>query len=271
MKLATTEIVCENNASLPIYPLSSTRFVMQVWPAVDILNGKCVRLLQGDYGKSTVYGQNPADMASRWCSDGAECLHLVDLDGARDGSNFNFKAIRDVVEAVDVPCQLGGGIRTESAIREYLELGVSRLVVGTKALKDPDWLSEMAENYPNRLAIGIDARHGKVATDGWQQVSEMTAIEFGKKISDLPIAGIIYTDILKDGMLEGPNMDAVREFNEAVDVPVIASGGVTTREDVANLAALNVSGCIIGRSLYEGKLDLSEAIDIAKSESQPQA
>ena len=241
---------------------------MQVWPAVDILEGKCVRLLQGDYEKSTVYGQNPADMAARWCSDGAECLHLVDLDGARDGSNFNFKAVSEIIDAIDVPCQLGGGIRSESAIREYLELGVSRLVVGTKALKDPEWLAEMAENYPNRLAIGIDARHGKVATDGWQQVSEMTAIEFAKNISMLPIAGIIYTDILKDGMLEGPNIEAVREFNDALDVPVIASGGVTTREDVANLAALNVAGCIVGRSLYEGQLDLREAVEIAKSPSQ---
>ena len=166
---------------------------MQIWPAVDILDGKCVRLLQGDYEQSTVYGQNPADMAARWCSDGAECMHLVDLDGARDGSNFNFAAVREIIENVDVPCQLGGGIRSEKAIREYLELGVSRLVVGTKALKDPKWLAEMAENYPDRLAIGIDARHGKVATDGWQQVSEMTAIEFAKSISHLPIAAIIYS------------------------------------------------------------------------------
>lgn len=241
---------------------------MQVWPAIDILDGNCVRLLQGDYEKSKIYGQNPADMAERWCSDGAECIHLVDLNGARDGIKFNFDAVRDIIEAVNVPCQLGGGIRDESAIREYLELGVSRLVVGTKALKDPEWLAEMAEKYPDRLAIGIDARHGKVATDGWQQVSEMTAIEFAKRISHLPIAGLIYTDILKDGMLAGPNVEAVSEFNDAVSVPVIASGGVTTQEDVAQLASLNVSGCIVGRALYEGKLDLREVLDIAKAESQ---
>ena len=241
---------------------------MQIWPAIDILDGKCVRLLQGDYEQSTVYGQNPADMAARWCSDGAEHMHLVDLDGARDGSNSNYAAVREIIETIDVPCQLGGGIRSEKAIREYLELGVSRLVVGTKALKDPGWLAEMAESYPNRLAIGIDARHGKVATDGWLEVSELTAIDFARSISALPIAGIIYTDILKDGMLAGPNMEAVREFNEAVEVPVIASGGVTTKEDVVNLAALNVSGCIIGRSLYEGKLDLREVIDLAKNQSQ---
>lgn len=241
---------------------------MQVWPAIDILDGKCVRLLQGDYGKAKVYGQNPADMAERWCSDGAECMHLVDLDGARDGTKFNFDAVREIIEAVDVPCQLGGGIRDEAAIKEYLDLGVSRLVIGTKALKDPAWLSEMAEKYPDRLAIGIDARYGKVATDGWLQVSEMTAIEFAQSIAHLPIAALIYTDILKDGMLSGPNIDAVREFNEAVDAPVIASGGVTTLEDIANLAAMNVSGCIVGRALYEGKLDLSEVLEIAKAESQ---
>lgn len=241
---------------------------MQVWPAVDILDGKCVRLLQGDYQQSTVYGQNPADMAARWVSDGAECLHLVDLDGARDGSNFNFSAVREIIEAVDVPCQLGGGIRSEKAIGDYLELGVSRLVVGTKALKDPAWLAEMAENYPNRLAVGIDARYGKVATDGWQQVSDLTAIEFAKSISELPIAGIIYTDILKDGMLAGPNIEAVQAFSEAIDVPVIASGGVTTSDDISRLASLNLSGCIVGRSLYEGKLDLREAVEIARSQSQ---
>lgn len=240
---------------------------MQVWPAVDILDGKCVRLLQGDYEQSTVYGQNPADMASRWCADGAECIHLVDLDGARDGTNYNFDAVREILEIVDVPCQLGGGIRSEAAIGEYLELGVSRLVIGTKALKDRRWLEEMAENYPNRLAIGIDARHGMVATDGWKQVSDLSAIEFAKEISQLPIAAIIYTDILKDGMLSGPNIESVREFSEAVDVPVIASGGVTTRDDIANLAALNISGCIVGRALYEGKLDLREAIDVARNPS----
>ena len=237
---------------------------MQVWPAIDILGGKCVRLLQGDYEKATIYGQNPADMAERWCSDGAECLHLVDLDGARDGTKFNFAAVREIIETVDVPCQLGGGIRDESAIREYLDLGISRLVVGTKALKDPEWLAEMAEKYPERLAIGIDARHGKVATDGWQQVSEMTAIEFAKSISHLPINSIIYTDILKDGMMSGPNIDGVREFSEAVNVPVVASGGVTTIEDVANLATLNISGCIVGRALYEGKLDLNAVVEVAR-------
>ena len=240
---------------------------MQIWPAVDILDGKCVRLRQGDYEQSTVYGQDPSDMAARWCSDGAECLHLVDLDGARDGSSFNFAAVEKIVASVDVPCQLGGGIRSEEAIRNYLELGVSRLVVGTKALKDPEWLRQMAERFPEKLAIGIDARDGKVATDGWQQVSEMTAIDFGKQISDLPIAAIIYTDILKDGMLAGPNFEATREFNEEVNVPVIASGGVSSIEDVTKLAALSVSGCIIGRSLYEAKLELRDAIEAGQGQA----
>lgn len=237
---------------------------MQIWPAIDILDGKCVRLTQGDYNQSTVYGQDPADMAARWCADGAECLHLVDLDGARDGSNFNFSAVKEIVQSVDVPCQLGGGIRNEQTIQEYLELGVSRLVIGTKAIKDPQWLAEMAAKYPQRLAIGLDARHGKVATDGWQQVSEMSAIDYAKQISNLPIGAIIYTDILKDGMLAGPNFESTKEFATEVSIPVIASGGVTTIDDVSRLASLDLSGAIVGRTLYEGKMNLHDAIAAAK-------
>lgn len=237
---------------------------MQIWPAIDILDGKCVRLTQGDYSQSTVYGQDPADMAARWCADGAECLHLVDLDGARDGSNFNFSAVKEIVQSVDVPCQLGGGIRNEQTIQEYLELGVSRLVIGTKAIKDPEWLEEMSAKYPQRLAIGLDARHGKVATDGWKQVSEMSAIDYAKQISSFPIGAIIYTDILKDGMLAGPNVESTKEFSAEVSVPVIASGGVTTIDDVSRLAALDITGAIVGRTLYEGKMNLHDAIAAAK-------
>jgi phosphoribosylformimino-5-aminoimidazole carboxamide ribotide isomerase len=207
-------------------------------------------------------------MAARWCADGAECLHLVDLDGARDGTNINLAAVKEIVDSVDVPCQLGGGIRSEKAIQDYLDLGVSRLVVGTKALKDPDWLAKMAENYPEKLAIGIDARHGLVATDGWQQVSKLTADEFALSISQMPIGAIIYTDILKDGMMAGPNFEAVKKFNAHVDVPVIASGGVTTIEDVSMLSSFAISGCIVGRSLYEGKMELHDALSAARNNPQ---
>lgn len=237
---------------------------MQIWPAIDILEGKCVRLAQGDYDRKTVYGMNPADMAARWVADGAKCLHLVDLDGARDGSSINRQAVAEIVVAFDVQCQLGGGIRDEETINDYLELGVQRLVIGTKALKDPKWFIQMCEKYPNRLVVGIDARNGRVATDGWMEVSKRKATDLAKEIAQQPIAGLVYTDISRDGMLSGPNFAALAEVINSVAVPVIASGGVTTANDVSELAALNADGCIIGKSLYEGKLSLTDAMNAAR-------
>lgn len=239
---------------------------MQIWPAIDIRGGRCVRLVQGDYDQETVYGFNPADMAVRFQSDGATGLHLVDLDGARDGDNPNKKQIAEVVSEVDVPCQLGGGIRSEQTIRDYLDLGVTRLIVGTKALTDPAWFSQMCGKYPDRLLIAIDARDGKVSTEGWKKTSATNAVELAQQISTNPIAGVIYTDIAKDGMLGGPNFGAMREMVQAVDVPVIASGGVTTVEDVSKLTTVGVEGCIVGRALYEGHLTLQAAMLAAKKE-----
>ena len=223
---------------------------MKIWPAVDIRGGQCVRLIQGDYDQETVYGANPADMAIRWASDGAGQIHLVDLDGARDGSTANRQAVAEIVNSVEVPCQLGGGIRDRVTVAEYLGLGVERLVIGTKAQKDPDWLSAICKEFPERIVIGLDARSGMVATDGWLQTSDTPASELAKRYSKLPIAGIVYTDITRDGMLKGPNFEALKDIIDAVDVPVIASGGVTTSEDVTEIAKLGAAGCIIGRSLY---------------------
>ena len=234
---------------------------MKIWPAVDIRGGQCVRLIQGDYDQETVYGANPADMAIRWASDGAGQIHLVDLDGARDGSTANRQAVAEIVNSVEVPCQLGGGIRDRVTVAEYLGLGVERLVIGTKAQKDPDWLSAICKEFPERIVIGLDARSGMVATDGWLQTSETPASELAKRYSKLPIAGIVYTDITRDGMLKGPNLEALKDIIDAVDVPVIASGGVTTSEDVTEIAKLGAAGCIIGRSLYEGKMTLADAMD----------
>lgn len=237
---------------------------MQIWPAIDLRGGKCVRLLQGDYDRETVFGDDPAAMARRWVSEGATCLHLVDLDGARDGRTGNREAIQAIALAVDVPCELGGGIRTESTIDDMLKLGVSRLVVGTKALKDPAWFRSMCEKYPDRLAAGIDARDGMVATDGWLEVSEMPATELAQSLADAPLAAIIYTDIAKDGMMAGPNIEAMSQMQRAVKTPVIASGGVTTADDVRRLAEVGMAGCIIGRSLYEGRLSLTDALAAAE-------
>lgn len=239
---------------------------MQIWPAIDIRGGNCVRLIQGDYEQETIYGSSPADMAQRFVSDGATGLHIVDLDGAREGTNPNKKSIARIVQEVSIPCQLGGGIRKESTIRDYLDLGISRLVVGTKALTDPEWLAEMCRKYPDQLVVGIDARDGRVSTDGWQKVSDTTAVELAGKISKNAIAGIIYTDIAKDGMLAGPNFDAMKEMADAVDVPVIASGGITSADDIKRLASLGIEGSVIGRALYEGHVTLQEAMTAAKPE-----
>lgn len=239
---------------------------MQIWPAIDIRGGRCVRLVQGDYDQETVYGFNPADMAVRFQADGATGLHLVDLDGARDGDNPNQKQIAEVVNEVNVPCQLGGGIRNEKTIRDYLDLGLSRLIVGTKALTDAAWLVEMCGKYPGKLLVAIDARDGRVSTDGWKKTSETNAVDLAQKISANAIAGIIYTDIAKDGMLGGPNITAMQEMVAAVDVPVIASGGVTTAEDVARLTTVGVEGCVVGRALYEGHLTLQNAMVAARKE-----
>jgi phosphoribosylformimino-5-aminoimidazole carboxamide ribotide isomerase len=233
---------------------------MQIWPAIDLRGGKCVRLAQGDYARETVYGDDPAGMARQWVGQGARCLHLVDLDGARDGSRANFEAVRQIVTAVDVPCELGGGIRDVQTIADYVQLGLARLVVGTRALKDPEWFRTMCARFPRRLALGIDAKNGLVATDGWLETSTTSALELARQLADENVAALIYTDIAKDGMLAGPNVPAMTEMKKAVTVPVIASGGVTTAADVLALTRAGLDGCIIGRALYEGTLTLADAL-----------
>jgi phosphoribosylformimino-5-aminoimidazole carboxamide ribotide isomerase len=241
--------------------------MMQIWPAIDLRDGKCVRLEQGDYQRETVFGEDPASMARHWVEQGAECLHLVDLDGARSGHVMNRASIQAIVEAVSVPCEVGGGIRDVETIADLLDLGVARLIIGTKALKEPEWFRDVCRRFPGRLVLGIDARNGRVATDGWLKASEVSATRLAGDLSREPIAAIVYTDITTDGMLAGPNLEAMDEMRRAVDVPVIASGGVTTATDVAQLAQLGMAGCIIGRSLYEGRLTLADAISTAREYS----
>lgn len=235
---------------------------MQIWPAIDLRGGKAVRLKQGDYSRETVFGE-PDAMARQWVEQGARCLHLVDLDGAKEGRPANLTAVKQILAAVDVPCQLGGGIRDQATIAALLEVGLSRLVLGTSALKRPDWFRHMARTYPGRLALGIDAREGMVATDGWLETSSTPATELASEFADEPLAAIIYTDIARDGMLAGPNVAAMAEMQQAVPLPVIASGGVTNRQDVAQLAAIPMAGSIIGRALYEGTLTLADALQAA--------
>ncbi len=233
---------------------------MRIWPAIDLRGGKCVRLQQGDYNRETVFNNNPSDVAKRWVDEGADCLHLVDLDGARDGKLINGEVISEIVSSVDVTFQLGGGIRDEEAITRLLELGLDRLVVGTQAIKEPDWFREMANKYAGNLVLGVDARNGMVATDGWLETSETSAIDLAKQFESAPLAGVVYTDIAKDGMMAGPNLDAMREMQEAIGLPVVASGGVTTTDDAKRLGEIPMDGAIIGRALYEGTIKLADVI-----------
>lgn len=236
---------------------------MQIWPAIDLRGGLCVRLRQGDYGRETIYGDDPVEVAKRWVVEGAQYLHLVDLDAAREGSSANAETIRGIVKGAGIPCELGGGIRSDATIERMLALGLSRLVVGTKALKEPEWFRAACQAFPGKLALGIDAKNGRVATDGWLETSETAAIDLARMFAGEPLAAIIYTDISRDGMLEGPNLPAMAEMKAAVDIPVIASGGVTTAKDVRDLAQIGVGGCIIGKALYEGTLTLKEALAAA--------
>jgi phosphoribosylformimino-5-aminoimidazole carboxamide ribotide isomerase len=235
---------------------------VRIWPAIDLRGGNCVRLRQGDYAQETVFGEDPAAMALHWLEQGAECLHLVDLDGAKDGRPTNLPSIQAIVQVVDIPCELGGGIRDEATIASLLELGLSRLVIGTLALKQPDWFREMCRKFPERLVLGIDAKDGFVATDGWLETSSVSAVDLALQFEGEPIAAIVYTDIATDGMMKGPNVEEMQRMRENVKTPVVASGGVTVLNDVRRLADVDMNGCIIGRALYEGTIQLPEAIAV---------
>lgn len=233
---------------------------MLIYPAIDLLNGRCVRLRQGDYSRETVFSDDPAAVARKWVELGADRLHIVDLDGAKAGRPVNGAVIRKIVEAAGVPCQLGGGIRSNTDLAAVFDWGVRWAVLGTRALQDPAWVRTAADRHPQRIVLGVDAKNGLVATEGWLEVSSVTAVDLAKQVSAAPLAAVVYTDIAKDGMMSGPNFDALAEMQAAVPLPVIASGGVCTLEHVKRLAAAGTFGCIIGRALYEGSLDLAQAL-----------
>jgi phosphoribosylformimino-5-aminoimidazole carboxamide ribotide isomerase len=234
-----------------------------ILPAIDLRGGQCVRLRQGDYSQETVFGNDPVTVAQRWVSQGATYLHLVDLDGAKQGRPINGDSIRRIVSSASVPCQLGGGLRSGTAIAEAFDWGVDRVVVGTKALKDSAWLERMCQRFPNKIVLGIDAKQGLVATDGWLEVSNCPALTLARQCEAWPLAALVYTDISRDGMLEGPNFEAIAELAAEVRLPVIASGGVSTLDDIRRLASLCLAGCIVGRALYEGQLDLAVVLAAA--------
>jgi len=232
-----------------------------ILPAIDLRSGQCVRLRQGDYAQETVFGDDPAGVARRWVDQGAKWLHVVDLDGAKAGRPINGDSIRRIVQACGVPCQLGGGLRSDEDITAALAWGVERVVIGTSALKAPGWFQAACQRWQGRVVLGIDAtKNGMVAVEGWLEVSEIQALELAERSAAWPLAAIVYTDISRDGLLQGVNVDAMAAMAAAVRVPVIASGGVTTLDDIRQLAEHGLAGCIVGRALYEGRLDLKEAI-----------
>lgn len=236
---------------------------MDIIPAIDLLDGRCVRLYQGDYHKSQVYSENPVKIARQWADLGATCLHLVDLDGAKQGKPVNLTTIEAIVKSIDIPVQVGGGLRNSLSIAQLLNLGVERVIVGTVAVENPALVRELCQEFPGKIAVGIDARNGKVATRGWLETSEVLATNLAQQMVQSGVNTIIYTDIHRDGTLGGPNHKALRELASHVNIPVIASGGVSSLTDLLSLLSLEavgITGVIIGKALYTGNLDLAEAL-----------
>jgi phosphoribosylformimino-5-aminoimidazole carboxamide ribotide isomerase len=236
---------------------------MLIIPAIDLKDGECVRLRQGEMDDATVYGRDPVEMAARWVEQGARRLHLVDLNGAFDGKPVNGGAVMAIAKAYpDLPIQIGGGIRSLDTIEQYLDAGVNYVIIGTKAVKEPKFVTEACKAFPDAVIVGLDAKNGLVATDGWAEVSDIKATELAKRFEQDGVVSIVYTDISRDGMMQGVNIDATVELAKASGLSVIASGGVTNMDDIRSLkevAGSGILGAITGRAIYEGQLDLREA------------
>ena len=244
---------------------------MQIIPAIDLKGGNCVRLQQGEMDRETRFSDHPAEVAGHWESLGASMLHIVDLDGAVGGKPHNEDAINQILKAVTIPLQLGGGIRNLNTIENYLSLGLKRVVLGTVAHKQPELVEEACKQFPNRIVVGIDARDGRVAVEGWTETTANRAIDLVKALEEKGVAAIVFTDIKRDGMMGGPNTESTRELAEATRIPLIASGGVTTLDHISELLTIEASGVegiIIGRALYEKTIDLKEALALVNKNSQ---
>ncbi len=244
---------------------------MIVIPAIDIQGGKCVRLTQGRLGTTTVYSDNPVEVGRHWAGLGAERLHVVDLDGAFAGQPQNLSIICDIAQSAGIPIQVGGGIRTPEYVRNLIESGVMYIILGSKMVHDPNFVKDACSEYPGKVMVSIDARAGRVMVSGWTQDSEQSVIELARRVVDLGVPAIIYTDVERDGMLSGPNLTDLSALAQAVKVPVIASGGVSRLADIQSLMLLEpdgVSGVIIGKALYAGALKLPEALALARSKDR---
>ena len=241
---------------------------MIIIPAVDIKNGKCVRLIQGRMEDETVFSNDPAAMAQKWARAGAELIHVVDLDGAFEKSPQNLDAVKKIINTVDTPIQLGGGIRTERTVSTLLDMGVGRVIIGTAAIHNPQWVMQTARRFPGQVVVGIDARNGRVAIEGWTETTPTRAVDLAKRFEDCGVAAINFTDIYRDGMQTGPNIAETGRLAEAISIPVVASGGVATIDDIKNLLPLErvgVSGVITGKALYSGTLDFKQALSLVQS------
>jgi len=236
---------------------------MYIIPAIDLLEGKCVRLIQGEYHRQITYEDDPVKQAKEFSSSGAEWLHIVDLDGAKVGRPVNTDSVSAIVALGQAKIEVGGGLRDEDSIKQLLDMGAERVIIGTKAISDSEWFSQMAEKFNGKIVISLDARGSKLATHGWTKDNSQHLLEFAAEAAKLPLAAIIYTDITKDGMMSGPNFERIKAVTEAVQIPVIASGGVRELNDIKKLAELGVEAVIIGRALYEGTLKLADAINAA--------
>ena len=234
---------------------------MDILPAIDLIGGKCVRLVQGEYDKQITYKDDPVEQGREFVAAGSDWLHIIDLEGAKSGKIVNGDAIRAIVDAnLGLKIEVGGGVRDEEAIKELLDMGIERAIIGTSAVTRWDWFCATAEKYPGKLALGLDARGAHVATEGWLEEGDDTIWDFAARADNLPLAAIIYTDISKDGMLEGPNLERTKALVDAVRLDVVAAGGVTKVADVVALKEIGAAGAIIGRAIYEGEINLKEAI-----------
>ena len=237
---------------------------MRIYPAIDIIDGACVRLVQGDYSQKTKFADDPCEIAMRWQNEGGEFIHIVDLDGARNGEMPNFDLIIRIADKLNIPIEVGGGVRNMECVEKYLDNGVNRVIIGTSALSNPDFVKDAVAKYGDRIVVGIDAKDGMVAVNGWEEVSTTSAIDLAKQMEEIGVKTIIYTDIATDGMLKGPNVKAMEEMTEAVSIDVVASGGVSSVDDIVRLKDTGVEGAIVGKALYTDALCLKDAINAAE-------
>ena len=239
---------------------------MIIFPAIDIKDNKCVRLSQGDFNKVKTYSNEPFDMALKWKNEGASFLHIVDLDGARSEEIINKKSIEKIAENIGLPIQVGGGIRSEEKIKSFIDMGVQRVIIGTIAVENKELLKELVSKYKEKLIVSIDAKDGKVALRGWEVISEVDSIDLCKELEEIGIKTIVYTDISKDGMLQGPNFDIYKILSQKTSLNIIASGGISSIDDIKRLKDMNIYGAIVGKALYDNKIELKEVLKCLQGE-----